>query len=162
MNIPIAPSARRASGALPFARDVGPTLARSCCCSTTPIGFDEKPGRSSKRAMSGEPKSWRKKLRPSVPPRRDGSCGSSVRGCCPAPKRIESRSSGSGCLSRAVQLSTRQWIPGPAGRYLNWDEAAEGGRGCRSRRHYFQYRNNRARISDWWSRSIQLALKLQF
>jgi hypothetical protein len=90
MNLPIARYAKRASGARRSARDAGPTFARSCCCWTTPIGFDEKPGRSSKRAISGERESWPKKLRPSAPPRRDGSCGSSVRGCCPAPKSIES------------------------------------------------------------------------
>jgi hypothetical protein len=32
--------------------------------------------------MSGEPKSWRKRLSPSAPRRKDGSCGSSVRGSC--------------------------------------------------------------------------------
>jgi hypothetical protein len=30
----------------------------------------------------GEPKSWRKRLSPSAPRRKDGSCGSSVRGSC--------------------------------------------------------------------------------
>jgi hypothetical protein len=32
--------------------------------------------------MSGGPKSWRKRLSPSAPRRKDGSCGSSVRGSC--------------------------------------------------------------------------------
>lgn len=32
--------------------------------------------------MSGELKSWRKRLSPSAPRRKDGSCGSSVRGSC--------------------------------------------------------------------------------
>src|SRR6266403_622026 len=52
--------------------------------------------------MSSAPKNWRQKLSPPAPPSRGGSCGSSVRGCCLAPQRIESRFSGRGQTEGSV------------------------------------------------------------
>ena len=52
--------------------------------------------------MSSAPKSWRQKLSPPARPSGGGGCGCSVRGCCLAPKRIESRFSGRGKRGIAV------------------------------------------------------------